>query len=192
MRKSFFEWEPRSATASILNAAMAYIQSVPYKVGLRWVFYRLLQDGHLSSKAEYGKLKDYAAKARKTLWNGWHPSTLVDEGREVVISRDPVTAADALDWLPHQLSLAPDIFTGQECIPFLLFEAATMVGQFDHFAGDFDRAALRGDASIPHKWNITERMNELHDRTGLPIHVLYFGDLDPKGLQIPESANGRH
>jgi hypothetical protein len=41
---------------------------------------------------------------------------------------------------------------------------------------------------VPHKWNITERINDLHALYGKPVHILYFGDYDEKGLQIPESA----
>ena len=36
--------------------------------------------------------------------------------------------------------------------------------------------------------NIAKRIEELAARYDLPVHILYFGDYDPKGLQIPESA----
>jgi len=181
-------YRPTAATAALLDAAMEHIRSVDYPVGLRWVFYRLLQDGLLSSKDDYGRLKDYASRARKAFYRGWRPWTLVDEGREVSESTPPTTREEELAGLHRWVSLAPNLFEGQECVPFLLFEAATMVGQFHHYAPWADQAALRGDASIPHKWNIARRMDELAEAYGLPIEVLYFGDYDAKGLVIPESA----
>ena len=51
-------------TITMLEAAMEHINSVPHKVGLRWVFYRLLQDGILTSKADYNKLKSAASDER--------------------------------------------------------------------------------------------------------------------------------
>ena len=181
-------YQPRPEAARILNAAMAHIRSVEYQVGLRWVMYRLLQDGVLNSKDDYAKLKTIAAAARKGFFGDWRPDTLIDEGRHVSTSRGITTAAESLEFLPYYAKIHCEMFAGQQAVPFLLYEAATMDGQFEHFAGHFDRAALRGDASIPHKYDIARRCDVLARRTGLPVHVLYFGDFDPKGLVIPESA----
>lgn len=38
------------------------------------------------------------------------------------------------------------------------------------------------------KWEAAERLAERFLRLNKPVHVYYFGDLDPKGLSIPESA----
>ena len=183
------EYKPNARTAEILDAAMGYIQSIEYMVGLRWVFYRLLQAGYLTSKDDYENLKGWASKARKRFYRGWHPDTLVDEGRHIVKSETPVDRSDVLANLHRYAWIEPDLFLGQPAVPFLIFEAATMAGQFEHFAPWADQCALRGDASIPHKWNIAKRCDYLA-LGGLPVHILYFGDLDTKGLQIPESAMG--
>lgn len=183
-------YQPRGDAEAVLNAAMAHINTVGYKVGLRWVMYRLLQDGAIPSKDDYPRLKSLASKARKGFWGGWHPETLVDEGRHISPSAKPISADDMLALLPYYVRLKPDLFSGQPAVPFLIYEAATMDGQFEHFAPWADRAAFRGDASIPHKWNIAKRCDELAERYKLPVHVLYFGDYDPKGLVIPKSAMG--
>jgi hypothetical protein len=182
------EYKPNGRTKEALEAAMGYIQTVAYKVGLRWVFYRLLQDGFLDSKDDYENLKGWCSKARKRFYGDWHPSTLVDEGRSIDTSWDPRDRDHVLSSLHYYAKLTPDLYIGQIAVPFLIFEAETMSGQFEHFAPWSDRAALRGDASIPHKWNIAKRCDHLASKYELPVHILYFGDFDNKGLQIPKSA----
>ena len=181
------DYKPHARIAEILNAAMGYIESVEYKVGLRWIFYRLLQDGYLSTKEDYANLKGWASKARKRFYRDWHPDTLVDEGRHITKSIDPVDREAVIKRLHKYVWIRPELFNDQPAIPFLIFEAATMAGQFQYFAPWADQCAFRGDASIPHKWNIAKRCEYLA-LDGLPIHILYFGDLDTKGIQIPESA----
>lgn len=181
-------YNPTKATENILEAAYDYIQLVEYKVGLRWVFYRLLQDGYLDSKDDYIRLKGWASLARKRFYRNWRPDTLVDEGRKIEESKRLEDREDTLGQLHRYAEIVPDLYINQPAVPFLIFEAATMSGQFKHFAGWTDRAAFRGDASIPHKWNIAKRCDELYRQHDKPVHILYFGDLDRKGLQIPESA----
>lgn len=181
-------YRPNRKTRNILDSAMGHIQSVEYRIGLRWVFYRLLQDDILTSKEDYAPLKGYASTARKRFWNGWQPDTLVDEGRRILESEEPFDRADVLSTLHLYAGLVPGLFDDQDATPFLIFEAATMEGQFEFFAPWADRCAFRGDASIPHKWNIAQRCNRLSRIHGKPVHILYFGDLDKKGLTIPKSA----
>jgi len=47
------EYKPSAKTTAILDAARTHVESVDYDVTLRWCFYRLLQDGFYSSKADY-------------------------------------------------------------------------------------------------------------------------------------------
>ncbi|HIE85198.1 MAG TPA: hypothetical protein EYQ00_15785 [Dehalococcoidia bacterium] len=173
----------------ILDKAWGYIHEVDYKVSLRWVFYRLLQDNFYTQKDDYkNKWSDLCAKARKNFTGGWRPYTLRDSGREVVTSDSATTAGKTLEDLPYYAEVTANIFEGAVSVPFLIFEASTMDGQFNHYAPGFDRAALRGDASVDHKWKIAKRIDLLAETYGLPVHVLYFGDYDPKGLMIPKSA----
>ena len=41
-------YRPRGQSKEVLDRAWWHIQSVPYQVTLRWLFYRLLQEGVLS------------------------------------------------------------------------------------------------------------------------------------------------
>lgn len=178
----------RAEIDGILQAGKAFVDSLPYKVSLREVFYHLLQKGLLRDKADYGNWKGYATEARKNWHLGWRPDTLIDGGREIIISASPSDAADQLATLPYYIDIRPDLYSGQAAVPFLIYEAGGSTGQFSHHAPWCDHAPLRGDASVPHKWAIAERIAELAECYCLPVHVGYFGDYDPKGLKIPQSA----
>jgi len=64
-----------------------------------------------------------------------------------------------------------------------------MSEQFKKYAGPYyvPLAPFGGDASIPFKKEIADSITRVI-RNGKPVVVLYFGDLDSKGLQIPKSA----
>lgn len=180
-------YEPRKCNVPIVEAAMEHVESVSYKVGLRWVFYRLLQDGYYTRKEDYNRWKSLCSKVRKEFYGGWEPDTLIDEGRSISTSYSPLTAVEMLELLPGYITIRDSIFGQAEEIPFLIYESATSDGQFEHLAPYFDRAALRGDASIPHKWEIAQRIARLSVTYNLPVRILYFGDYDEKGLEIPEN-----
>ena len=48
--------------------------------------------------------------------------------------------------------------------------------------------AFHGDVSIPEKWQAAVRLLQRWVSNPRPIIVLSYGDLDPKGIQIPRSA----
>lgn len=63
-----------------------------------------------------------------------------------------------------------------------------MAGQFKHYTKHITLRPFGGDCSIFFKSQIAKELEQKHQQYGTPIVVLYFGDLDPKGLQIPKSA----
>jgi hypothetical protein len=74
------EFTPLDKNKNILDRAMAHIKSVPYRVSLRWLFYRLLQDGLYKTKEDYhDKWKGLCARIRKVSWEEWRPDILKDD-----------------------------------------------------------------------------------------------------------------
>ena len=63
-----------------------------------------------------------------------------------------------------------------------------MIGQFGHYTREITLRPFGGDPSIPYKWHIAKQLEQASETYGKPIVILYFGDLDDKGQQIPESA----
>jgi len=184
------EYRPRKKQREILARAFGYVQSVEYQVTARWLFYRLLQDGIYSAKGDYdGKFLPMLSKARKRFYNGWRPDTLGDDTREAVIRGNGFDSeADWLVAVGKRLGCTLDKWAGQPNYVELWFEAKAMRGQFEHYTDHVTLVPFGGDPSIPYKWAAAKRLEERAERYGRPVVILYFGDLDPKGLTIPESA----
>lgn len=81
-------YQPYGRTKIILDRAMGHIQSVPYQVSVRWVFYRLLQEGLYRDKKDYKNLVQLTARARKDWYKDWNPQTLADDTREMVVIKN--------------------------------------------------------------------------------------------------------
>jgi hypothetical protein len=182
-------YHPRSESKDILDRAMWHIQSVPYQVTLRWLFYRLLQEGVFQSKQDYHQLKSLTARARKSFYEGWAPNTLADDSRTAYIRGFGYDNAG--QWLEavSARGCTLDKWLAQPHYVELWFEAAAMRAQFEHYTDYIPLRPFKGDPSLDFKWKIAQHLNSVQVWfPGKPVIVLYFGDYDPKGLQIPLSA----
>lgn len=186
----------RPGQERILDAAMQHIRSIPYKPSLRWVFYRLYQDGFYEGKTRthYERCKALLIRARKSFYKEWHPDTLVDETREAIPRRGKFESEDdfnsrmpgILAQIPAHYSL--DHFYDQEKYVEIWFEARAMVQQFQHFTTRVDLVPMGGFPSVSLKWQLAKELEEKGERYRKPIIVLYFGDLDLSGHQIKDST----
>lgn len=190
MGKEKQEYRPRPAIAEILERAWQHIQSVAYKVSLRWCFYRLLQEAVFREKEDYRRFAEMTAEARKREYAGWRWDTFADGTREIVHRGGGFL--DAREWLEAigvQLKCNLSKWENQNNYVQLWFEARAMLGQFEHYTDHIDLIPFGGDCSIDHKNSIIlslEKAAELWP--GKPRIVLYFGDFDSKGMAIPEAA----
>ncbi len=178
-------YKPSKKIDGILSAALKHIKSVPYKVSLRWVFYRLLQDSYYSTKDDYSNFKSITSKARKRWYDGWAPDTLSDDTRN--ISWKGWGYEDEVEWI-NNLKCSLDKYETQNYFLLLCFEARAMFDQFSYYTKNIPLAAFGGDASIPYKWEIAKEIEEAYEKYQKPIVILYFGDCDSKGEQIKDSA----
>lgn len=186
-------YEPNDKNREILSVAMSHIQSVPYDVSLRWVFYRLLQAGFYSKKQHYSSWKSLASIARKRFFEMWRPDTLTDETREIVIlnggySGEAEAREKYFEDLVEDNPVFLDHFAEQQETVIICFEARTMTDQFRHYTNRIDLVPFGGDPSIPLKWQLAKKIEGYDLLYGKPVRILYFGDYDDKGLQIANSA----
>ena len=170
----------------MLDHAMQHIKSVPYKVPLRWLFYRLLQDGIYSKKGDYkNKFVGMISQARHNYIGEWRPDTLVDKSRSILLKGlGSLTEDDAI----NDIKINLDKFQNQDNIILLVFEAKAMLGQFEHYTKHIPLIPFGGDPSIPLKWDTAMAVYGLSKRYNKPVKMLYFGDADEKGNEIWKNA----
>lgn len=186
-------WKPQARTLPILIRAMEHIRSVEYRVSIRWVFYRLLQEGLYNSKGGYKAFVNLTSRARHAFWNGWKPDLLSDETRAAKLyghgnnsdGFDPI--ADIIERLKDY---KPEFshFYNQDYYVELLFEARAMANQFEHYTEGITLCPFGGQPSIPYKWNIAKRIEYCCKEYDCKGRVLYFGDLDDAGFDIYEAG----
>jgi len=194
LRKEGWKNGPQAASKAILNAAFLHVRSVPYTVSLRWIFYRLYQDG-IYKKDEYSKWSDLASRARHDFYGGWHPGLIADDTRDVITRNTGYESADdALENIGDELSKAANIwidhFYRQACYVELWFEARAMGAQFRYYTERIDLIPMGGQSSIALRWKIAKRLEKKAERYGKDIVILYFGDEDLAGHQIEQTARG--
>lgn len=184
------EYQPRREQKETLAKAMEEIRSVPYTVTARWLFYRLLQEGLYQKKGDYhNRFLPLIAKARKRFFEEWRPDTLADDTRELVPGGSGFNnIAQWLQAIGRSVHYNKAKWLGQDYYIEIWFEAAAMLGQFRHYTEAIPLLAFHGDVSIPEKWETAKRLENVYAEYSLPIVILYFGDDDPKGWEIPESA----
>jgi hypothetical protein len=173
------EWQPKPEGQKILDYAMVKIKSVPYKPSSRWTFYRVVQDG-LLLKSQIAKFDYLTSRARKSFYKEWRPDSLTDSIRQLVF-RGEFNAVFNVEF---------DSIADQEYYVQLWFEAQAMYQQFDYHTKDYRVSLLpfRGDCSIAAKWDIAKKLEKAYEKYEKPIKILYFGDCDKKGIQIPKAA----
>ncbi len=179
-------YKPRAETAHLLNVAKGHIASVPYKVSLRWTFYRLLQDGIFNSKEDYkARFINKTSVARKRWYNGWTPDIVQDDTRGMIWKG--IGAWSEKDWI-SELDCKLDKIGTQDYFVMICFEARAMYDQFSYYTKNIPLVPFGGDPSIPYKWEIAKAIERAAKIYNKPIKVLYFGDCDKKGSQIGPSA----
>lgn len=185
------DYKPNKQSREILAKAWGHVQGVPYQVTARWLFYRLLQDGLYTKKEDYrGRFIPLMSRARHNEWNGWRPGTLTDDTRGSIGHRVGYESAE--DWAESirrsKQTANIDHWYHQGCYVEIWFEAAAMLSQFRYYAKGVTLRPFGGSPSIPFKYEIAGELDYYAERYNSPVVVLYFGDWDKKGVEIPEEA----
>jgi len=187
-----YGYTPSPKNQEWLNYCLDVVKSLPYKPTARYVFYRLHQDKGFPKSDYKSKFLPITSRARKAFWNGFTPETFADDTRQIAHKLD-YGYSNPNDWFESFAERKPkfEVTDNQENIVIVCFEAKAMIGQFEHYleALRIPLCAFSGDASIPYKYEIASAVMEWNDIwPDKPVHVLYFGDFDQKGLEIPENA----
>jgi len=185
-------YTPNAASRRILERAWQHVQSVPYRATSRWLFYRLLQDGHYSGKADYGsKFLPLLSRVRHNFWGPWRPDSLADDTRTTLPHGGG--ERDAEEWakdVSYGIVCQLDHWYRQGLYLEIWFEAAAMRAQFEHYTRGIPITLrpFQGMPSIDYKWQAAKEIEQAASRYSTPVVVLYYGDFDAAGLVIPETS----
>ena len=124
------------------------------------------------------------SKARKDFYGEWTPWTLQDDTRPFFNYGRGYK--DINEWSKQPIIL--DKFSNQKYYIELWFEAKAMKSQFEHYTKYIPLIPFGGDYTISPKWDTAQRIAMAYKKFKKPIVILYFGDCDNKGKQIPDNA----
>lgn len=172
-------YTPHGKTADVLDRAWDILQTVPYQVSARWLFYRLLQEGFYNDKAAYkNQFVKAVSSARHANYKQWRPDTLADETREVIERGNGFSSVQSwLDAVAARLECKLDKWQNQPYYVELWYEARAMSQQFQYYTEHIQLRPMAGQPSIPYKYQAARELS----RIDIPVVILYFGDLDPAG-----------
>lgn len=181
-------YSPRGATVETLTRALDLVQSVPYQVSARWVFYRLLQEGHYTAKSDYAnKWLKAVSRARHAFYGGWRPDTLADDTRQAIPRGHGYrTVADWIVGVQEDVHCQLAKWHEQPYYVELWFEARAMADQFRHYTNHITLRPMGGQPSIPYKWETAKFLERAYKVYGRSVIILYFGDLDKGGECIEQ------
>jgi hypothetical protein len=176
-------------TVDMLDWCLKEKDSVDYRVSLRWMFYRAMVEFKLT-KVDYVNFKNTLINARKNFLRGWKPNSLVDDTRKIHYNLPFDDVEDYLNQIVEERGIRLEHLYNQPKVILVCFEAEAMRGQFEHYLGVYRLPLIpfKGDGSLDLKWNVAKLIEYFNKKFNKPIEVDYFGDLDKKGLQIPDSA----
>jgi hypothetical protein len=177
MSSGRISWQP------ILERAAEIVESYASSITLRQLHYRLVSApelGYPNTQVAYTRLSHLTAQLRRD-----------DEFPALEDLTRTITEYASWTTLAHYLGDAPrryrrDRTEGQETIPVVIAEKATLLTQFEEwFANPFSIPviALRGYSSESLDREISERFDD-----GDLYAVIYVGDFDPSGVDIERNV----
>jgi len=192
------DYKPQKKGLKIATRGMEHILSVPYEVSIRWLFYRLYQEGFYTKKEDYGnQYLPLIIKLRYENFNGWRPDILTDESREIIPRDDEEGQASIDDYRDFDMTeklisrleklyvtFPLDHFYSQDFYVEIVYEAKAMTSQFQYYTNNITLVPCGGEASIPYIFEMAKRLVEMSNKYGKPIIVLVFTDADKWGNQI--------
>jgi len=179
MTRGYIDWTP------ILKWGLEQVKALEYAATSRWTFYRIVGKFGLP-KSAYKLFLKASGTRRKEFKEGWTPHTLKDDSRSVTTRGD---GASTYTIFKNWYGQAPDVDVWDLCPIYVeaWVEADAMIAQFKHLLEGITLRPLKGDWSIDGKWIATYEIADRLD-DGKEIFILYFGDCDKKGREIPVSA----
>jgi hypothetical protein len=193
-------WDmPKSKVLEIAGNIRVRYEEEGMNLTLRQMYYQFVAKGHApSGQAVYKRIGDVLTDAR---YEGTFPiEGLVDRGRDVTagaftycdrsVSYALSRAADTIKWLPEGC-IRTDRWFFQPNHVSVWVEKQALEGIFEPVCNSLGVSwfACKGYPSVSALWDWVKAAQSAHKLGGCTKStVLYFGDHDPDGWEIPRSA----
>lgn len=179
-------WRPHQKTVDLLERVADILAEYDFPLTLRQLFYRLVAAHVLpNTEGAYGGLSSKLVKAREA--GIIDPEALVDRTRS---PRRPECFSDLSEYAEVvRGAYRRDKAASQPLHVEAWVEKDALVGLFEQVTEAYDvyAYACRGYNSFSALWEAAMRFRQ----AGKPVHVLYFGDFDPSGLDMTRDIRER-
>lgn len=162
------------------------LNSRGYSLTLRSLYYQLVSRNIIpNSQAEYNKLSKLMTNARRAGLIDW--SHIMDGTRELSESQHYETPQEILEQVANAFNL--NLWQTQPLRVEVWVEKSALLGTLERLCRQFDVGLLacRGNPSATILHETALRIRDYFHRYNQPTLILYCGDHDPTGLNIPET-----
>lgn len=173
----------------ILNGILDEYAQQGYDLSLRQLYYQCVARGYIeNSQKSYSKIGDIVSGGRLAGLIDW--DMIVDRGRVSISNTHWGSPADIVDAAASQYKI--DKWEDQPNHIQVMVEKQALEGVLMPVCRKLDVTfrANKGYTSQSMMYRLGKELAEIHDR-GKDIHVLYFGDHDPSGLDMDRDVQDR-
>jgi hypothetical protein len=192
MKEAFEVWNPSASTLRTVNLLSEVIEEYRrqgYSLSVRQLYYQMVSRGYVAnSQQSYGRIVSIVGKARNAGMLDW--LSIEDRTRSTAIPWHPVSAKDLIVGAAKSYSIDKwfeqpnhvEVFCEKDALSGVLEPACREL--------EVNFTANRGYASLSLMYEVGKRLEE-HAQDGKDIHLFYFGDHDPSGIDMDRDIADR-
>ena len=190
------KYEERKFTKSNLeliervNAVIGEYSRQGFGLTLRQVYYQLVARGFIeNTEKSYKRIIDLVSNARLAGLIDW--DAITDRTRNLRGGNANITPAEKIEYAARYFSL--DKWTNQPNYAEVWVEKDALVDVIGKACYDSDTRyfSCRGYCSLSEMWQAAQRFIRREDREGRYNYIIYLGDHDPSGIDMPRDIADR-
>lgn len=191
-KEKFIDHKFNKASLALINTANGILIEYArqgYRLSLRQLYYQLVARDYIENTVKsYKRIGNLVSDARLAGLLDWN--MIEDRGREVVIPAAWTSPAEIVRAAAHQFRV--DRWMGQPCHVEVMVEKDALSGILEPVCRDLHIrfTANKGYSSSSAMYEAGKRMAQAK-RNGKQIHVFYFGDHDPSGIDMTRDIDER-
>jgi hypothetical protein len=182
---------PVTTTLVVMVVANALVERISPEVNTAVTTFGVVAMVWAAVRRGWRPVGEFTRRSRtvERFYAEWRPRTLADErGAPILQGGWYIDEQEWLQRLENDLFVEFDKWYSQPVYMEIWFEARAMVEQFRQYAPGITLVPFGGEFTTNLKRETASRLSAMAEKYDTPVQVFYFGDYDPKGLQILDSA----